>query len=115
MWPGVGTVRLLAPLALLAFLVMFEAATAQAAYPGANGKIAFYTFREGDSEIYSMNADGSNQINLTLHTASDFDPAWSPDGTEVAFDTDRDGNYEVYTMNADGSGADEADHQRGDR
>ena len=46
-----------------------------------------------------MNADGSNQINLTNHEAEDFGPAWSPDGTKIAFTSDP----EIYVMNADGS------------
>jgi Tol biopolymer transport system component len=95
-------------LALLVVLVsLIGPATSQAAFPGANGKIAFQSFRDGNNEIYTMNADGSSQTRLTNNTASDTDPAWSPDGTKIAFATDRDRSnftYEVYTMNADGSG-----------
>ncbi len=54
---------------------------AESAFPGANGKIAFESFRDGNFEIYVMNADGSNQTNLTNNPADDFSPAWSP-GTE---------------------------------
>ncbi|HEX8424493.1 MAG TPA: hypothetical protein VF634_13830, partial [Pyrinomonadaceae bacterium] len=75
-------------------------------------KIAFSTTRlEGDGagEIYVMNADGSNQQNLTLYTGGiERDPSWSPDGTRIAFSTNRQGSaagYEIYVMNAtDGSG-----------
>ena len=56
-----------------------------------------------NSEIYVMNADGSEQVNLTNSDASDWDPAWSPDGSQIAFVTDRDGAPEIYVMNADGS------------
>jgi hypothetical protein len=78
---------------------------AHAAFPGANGKIAFAAYRDATYEIYTMKADGSNQTRLTSNTAFDFDPAWSPDGTKIAFVTDRDGGrpYEIYTMNADGT------------
>src|SRR2546423_1183351 len=68
-----------------------------------NGKIAFSTARDGNSEIYSMNADGSVQTRLTNNAAFDGDPAWSPDGTRIAFTSTRDGNEEIYVMNADGS------------
>jgi Tol biopolymer transport system component len=69
-------------------------------------KIAFVSDRDGNAEIYVMNADGSNPLNLTNNPASDAvqgDFAWSPDGTQILFHTDRDGNVEVYVMNSDGS------------
>jgi len=66
-------------------------------------KLAFETDRDGNREIYVMNADGSAPTNLTNNPAFDADPAWSPDGRELAFATDRDGDFEVYVMNADGN------------
>ena len=54
-------------------------------------------------EIYVMNPDGTNPINLTNHLATDRDPDWSPDGNQIAFTSNRDGNSEVYVMNADGT------------
>ncbi len=66
-------------------------------------RIAFYSQREGNSEIYVMDADGSNQERLTHDPASDGYPNFSPDGTEIVFDTNRDGNFEIYVMSADGS------------
>jgi Tol biopolymer transport system component len=90
-------------LALVAGLLALEA-RAQAAFPGKNGKIAFDTNRDGNQEIYTMNADGSNPTRLTNNTAIDQTPAWSPDGTKIAFVSNRDGNDEIYTMNADGTG-----------
>ena len=54
-------------------------------------------------EIYMMDADGSNPVNLTKHSAGDYSPAVSPDGTRIAFSTRRDGNLEIYMMNAHGS------------
>ena len=51
-----------------------------------------------------MNADGSNQVNLTDNLGDDWEPTWSPDGKKIAFVSDRDDNKEIYIMNADGSG-----------
>jgi uncharacterized protein len=67
-------------------------------------KIAFRTDRDGNHEIYVMNADGSDPVNLT-RTPDDEErsPAWSPDGTQIAFSSDRDHDRDIYLMNADGS------------
>jgi Tol biopolymer transport system component len=63
-------------------------------------RIAFTSNRDGNQEIYVINADGSNPRNLTNNPASDSSPAWSPDGTRIAFVSDRDGNSEIYSMSA---------------
>src|SRR5207247_70352 len=65
--------------------------------------IVFTSNRDGKSQIYVMNADGSNPTRLTRNTAIDAAPAWSPDGTKIAFVSNRDGELKVYIMNADGS------------
>ncbi|HEX9641436.1 MAG TPA: hypothetical protein VGB13_08990 [Candidatus Krumholzibacteria bacterium] len=66
--------------------------------------IVFVSWRDGNGEVYAMDADGGGPRNLTQHPAKDVRPAWSPDGRRIAFVSRRDGNYEVYVMNADGSG-----------
>jgi len=71
------------------------------ARPG--GRIAFTSDRDGNKDIYVMNADGSGQTNLTIHPDDDWVPDWSPDGMSIAFVSERDGNPEIYVMNADGT------------
>jgi len=67
-------------------------------------RIAFESYRAGDLDIYIMEADGSNPVNLTEdEPAGDCDPAWSPDGERIAFTSWRDGDKEIYVMDADGS------------
>ncbi len=61
--------------------------------------IVFMSDRDGNPEIYVMNADGSNQTRLTNDPAQDYEPAWSPDRRRIAFVSD-DG---LYVMKADGS------------
>jgi Tol biopolymer transport system component len=61
----------------------------------------------GGINLFRMNADGSNPIQLTNVATDGFvaDPVWSPDGTRIAFarDPDRDGKSEIWVMNADGT------------
>ena len=75
--------------------------------------IAFVSDRDGNFEIYVVNADGTGLTNLTNHPADDggggFNVehpnfAWSPDGRQIVFISDRDGNPEIYVMAADGTG-----------
>jgi Tol biopolymer transport system component len=79
------------------------AANASAAYPGANGKIAFVSGTPGSYDIYTMNSDGSGRIQLTSASGDDVDPVWSPDGSKIAFASDRDGELSIYVMGGDGS------------
>jgi len=66
-------------------------------------KIVFVSKRDGNAEIYSMNPDGSQQVNLTQHPAEDYNPAWSPNGKQIVFSSDRtDGVFDLYLMNPDG-------------
>lgn len=65
-------------------------------------RIAFQTDRDGNDEIYIMNADGTGLFRLTNHAARDHKPAWSPDGSKIAFTSDRDAGFEIYSINASG-------------
>ncbi len=69
-----------------------------------SGRILFQSDRNGHWDIYVMNVDGSNLVQLTNDPAADEYPVWSPNGKQIAFESNRDGNYEIYVMNADGSG-----------
>lgn len=65
--------------------------------------IVFHSRRDGNREIYTVNADLSNLKRLTDNAAEDAFSTWSPDGSQIAFQSDRDGNLEIYVMNADGT------------
>ena len=68
-----------------------------------NEKIVFTSARDGNFEIYSMNADGTNHTRLTNNPGGDITPAFSPDGNRIAFASVRNNNLDIYVMNADGS------------
>ena len=59
-------------------------------------RIAFTSNRDGNSEIYVMNRDGSNVRRLTNNPAIDSTPTWSPTGTQIAFTSDRTGPPQIY-------------------
>jgi len=65
-------------------------------------QIAFASYRDGNWEIYAMDAEGKNPRRLTNNVANDTSPDWSPDGQRIAFISNRDGNDELYVMDADG-------------
>ena len=47
-----------------------------------HGKIVFYSSRDGDAEIYTMDSAGGDQTRLTDYEESDFSPVWSPNGQQ---------------------------------
>ena len=70
----------------------------------ANGKIAFTSDRDGNKEIYLMDADGTNQKRLTDNNFVDDDPTWSPDGKKIAFLSQNElGALAIFVMNGDGT------------
>jgi Tol biopolymer transport system component len=66
-------------------------------------RIAFYSDRDGNAEIYVMSADGSGVVRLTNTPADEGYPSWSPDGRRISFDSDRDGNFEIFAMDLNGA------------
>ena len=90
--------------ALLAIIGIVALTASQIFAQGAPpGDIVFVSTRDGNPEIYSVNADGTNLTRLTNNPANDAAPVWSPDGKRIAFASDRDGSWEIYVMNADGT------------
>ena len=65
-------------------------------------KIAFVSNRDGNHEIFVIDAHGRNPVQLTRDPDFDADPNWSPDGLRIAFVSERNGNKEIYVMDAEG-------------
>ena len=71
---------------LVAVLALGALSLGQAtAFPGANGRIAFASNRDGDLDIYTMTGGGADIQQLTNHAAAETQPAWSPDGQRLVF------------------------------
>lgn len=63
-------------------------------------RIVFTSERDGNSELYVMNADGSGQTRITNTAATELEPAWSPDGTRIVFARDYN---DLYLIDPDGT------------
>jgi hypothetical protein len=78
---------------------LVAAAPAPAAFPGANGRIAF----QGANSLGTINSVGGDRRPLISQAGAVFaTPAWSADGQRLAFATNRDGNFEIYTTGTEG-------------
>jgi Tol biopolymer transport system component len=68
-------------------------------------KIVFYSDRlgQGRDQIFVVNADGSNETQLTNDSFNNVFPSWSPDGRQIIFASNREGQGSIYVMDADGS------------
>ena len=58
---------------------------------------------DGNWDIYSMDVNGNNLVQLTDHPASDLHPAGSPDGRRIAFVSGRGVTHDLYVMDSDGN------------
>lgn len=94
---------------VLLFLMLAVLTLLAAACEGGTPSKILFTYLQpkyptsNDWEIWVMDDDGRNQINLTNNPALDEYPCWSPDGKKIAFVSERDGNREIYVMDADGA------------
>lgn len=70
----------------------------------AGHKFLITSVRTGDTEIFLVDPDIGDAVNLTRSPNSEERyPCWSPDGKGITFTSNRDGTYNLYVMKADGS------------
>ncbi|MEW5939188.1 MAG: DPP IV N-terminal domain-containing protein [Chloroflexota bacterium] len=71
--------------------------------PPPSGRILFISDRDGNRNLYVMDASGANLTRLTNGNSDDDQPRWSPDGSRVAFASTVNDNTDIYVVNADGT------------
>ena len=76
------------------------------AWSADGSEIAYTSNAAGSTDIWMMDADGTNQRNITKDSANCYGPEFSPDGTRIAYTrVAANGTLDIWTMNSDGSGA----------
>src|SRR6185295_7563013 len=67
------------------------------------GRLIYCSKAGGNFDLWTMNADGTNQKQVTANQGMSFHPQMSPDGRFIVFDLVRGGNSSVWRMDADGN------------
>ncbi len=68
-------------------------------------------------ELFVMNADGSDQHQITRLGGANFGPSWTPNGKQIVFSSNykqpRSGNFDLFIVNADGTGLEQITFDEG--
>ncbi|MFV2043624.1 MAG: hypothetical protein ACC700_10375 [Anaerolineales bacterium] len=56
---------------------------------------------DGDDEIYLIQADGSNRVQITFNESRDIEPVWSPEGSQLAYVVNADTEPRLYVSGLD--------------
>ncbi|QIN83560.1 hypothetical protein GBA63_13625 [Rubrobacter tropicus] len=88
----------------LALLALLATKPAEAAFPGKNGKIIFWSDRSTGPGLYTTFPGNSTAAKVPGTSPGESQPTWSPDGTRIVFQSTSRNSKEISVMNADGSG-----------
>jgi Tol biopolymer transport system component len=75
-----------------------------------NGGVVYTSNASGQTDLWSMGADGSSPVQLTLNAGNNSEPSISPDGQTIVFSSDRDSHRNIWRMNIDGSSPKQLTH-----
>ena len=92
-------------LAQLTKLTPDTSSASDPAFSPDGSRIAFVSQRDGNAEIYIMNADGTGSTRVTNDPQPDGRPSFTPDGQALVFHSARNGGkQQIWAVNVDGSG-----------
>jgi uncharacterized protein YjdB len=75
------------------------------AFSSDGSRIAFVSQRDGNAEIYAMNADGTGPTRVTTDPLTDGRPVFTPDGETIVFHSSRaGGKQQIWSVTVDGTG-----------
>ena len=83
----------------------FKGSNSAPAWSPDGRRLAVVLTKDGSSQLYSVNADGSGVIRLASSPAIDTEPAWAADGSSIYFTSDRGGTPQIYQIPSTGGSA----------
>lgn len=86
-------------------LAEFKGSNSAPAWSPDGTKLALALSRDGLTQIFTINADGSNLKKLTSSSGIDTEPRYSPDGESIYFTSDRSGGPQIYKISIEGGEA----------
>ena len=98
--------RCRAPRLSCAAVALLAALLALGAGPGCEnrptGDLAFSSVRDGNSDIYIVNGDGTDLRRVTSASTRELEPCWSPDASRIAYQSRRP-SWGIFTSQLDGT------------
>lgn len=79
----------------------------------ANGRIAYAVKSSAGFNLFSINPDGTDAVQLTTSAGNHLCAAYSADGKQIAYCADGSGAFEIWTMAADGTKQTQVTHLNG--
>ncbi len=68
--------------------------------------VSYYSIEQnkGNRELFVMNSDGSEKIQLTESPENEYNAIWNPDGEKIVYLSSASGEVQAWVMNTDGTG-----------